>query len=52
MIHPQLPMIEFVPKDFPPHSAENLEAKFGQNVNDLDTLRVTDDLSWNTPLLV
>ena len=44
MIHPQLPMIEFALKDLPPRLVEKLEAKFGQNVNDLDTLRVPDDL--------
>ena len=44
MIHPQLPMIEFALKDIPPRLVEKLEAKFGQNVNDLDTLRVPDDL--------
>lgn len=44
MIHPQLPMIEFALKDLPPRLVEKLEAKFGQNVNDLDTLRVPNDL--------
>jgi hypothetical protein len=44
MIHPQLPMIEFALKDLPPRLVEKLEAKFGKNVNDLDTLRVPDDL--------
>ena len=44
MIHPQLPMIEFALKDFPPRLVEKLAAKFGNNVNDLDTLRITDDL--------
>jgi hypothetical protein len=44
MIHPQLPMIEFALKDLPPRLVEKLEAKFGQNVNDLDELRVPDDL--------
>lgn len=44
MIHPQLPMIEFALKDLPSRLVEKLEAKFGQNVNDLDTLRVPDDL--------
>ena len=44
MIHPQLPMIEFALKDLPPRLVKKLEAKFGQNVNDLDTLRVPDDL--------
>lgn len=44
MIHPQLPMIEFALKDLPPRLVEKLEAKFGKNVNDLDTLHVPDDL--------
>ena len=44
MIHPQLPMIEFALKDLPPRLVEKLEAKFGKNVNDLDELRVPDDL--------
>jgi RNA dependent RNA polymerase len=44
MIHPQLPMIEFALKYLPLRLVEKLEAKFGQNVNDLDTLRVPDDL--------
>ncbi|MGV0029334.1 hypothetical protein [Phormidesmis priestleyi] len=44
MIHPQLPMIEFALKDLPTRLVEKLEAKFGQNVNGLDTLRVPDDL--------
>ncbi|WP_199307264.1 hypothetical protein [Alkalinema sp. FACHB-956] len=44
MIHPQLPMIEFALKDLPPRLVEKLEAKFAQNVNDLDTLHVPDDL--------
>ena len=44
MIHPQLPMIEFVLKDLPPRLVEKLEARFGKNVNDLDELRVPDDL--------
>ena len=44
MIHPQLPMIEFALKDIPPRLVEKLEAKFGKNVNDLDELRVPDDL--------
>ena len=44
MIHPQLPMIEFALKDLPPRLVEKLEARFGKNVNDLDELRVPDDL--------
>ena len=44
MIHSQLPMIEFALKDLPPHLVEKLEARFGQNVKDLNTLRVPDDL--------
>jgi len=44
MIHPQLPMVEFALKDIPPRLVEKLEAKFGKNVNDLDELRVPDDL--------
>jgi hypothetical protein len=44
MIHPQLPTIEFALKDLPPHLVEKLEARFGKNVNDLDELRVPDDL--------
>ncbi|PSB59890.1 hypothetical protein C7B61_18405, partial [filamentous cyanobacterium CCP1] len=44
IIHPQLPMIEFAFKDVPPRVVEKLEAKFGRNVNDLDTLHIPDDL--------
>ncbi|MEP0874029.1 hypothetical protein NDA01_30465 [Trichocoleus desertorum AS-A10] len=44
MIHPQLPVIEFALKDISPHLVKKLEAKFGQNINDLDALRVPEDL--------
>jgi len=49
MIHPQLPMIEFALKDLPPRLVEKLEARFGKNVNDLDELRVPDDLRIIAP---
>lgn len=44
ILHPQLPVIEFALKDISPRLVEKLEAKFGQNVNDLDALRVPEDL--------